>query len=100
MKNIITLFFIALLAGCVAVGTPINKEQFTSFKVGVTTQQDVIAILGKATVTSQSSDGVLMLVYSYYEGGFGKTRIEQATIFFGATGKMTEFKTSETNIGN
>ncbi len=63
-----------LLIASAAAGKPVTADDAAQFKVGVSTESDVEARLGKPMVTTKSSDGTAVLVYYA-----GKTQVKAAT---------------------
>lgn len=77
MKTNMTAFkYIALLAciimcGCVSTksGTDFNSANISKLKVGETTEQEVIELIGQPANRTRNSDGTVILHYMYYPGG-------------------------------
>ena len=63
-----------LLVASAAAGKPVTADDAAQFKVGVATETDVEARLGKPMVSTKSSDGTAVLVYYA-----GKTHVKAAT---------------------
>lgn len=59
------LFFCMFIVGCATVGKPIDQDQLSLIKEGVTTKQEVISLLGKPYMTNLISDGKIILMYQY-----------------------------------
>lgn len=53
------------LIGCASVGKPIDQNKISQIKEGVTTEQEVIAILGNPYMKTLSSDGEIIMLYQY-----------------------------------
>ena len=53
------------LVGCAAAGVKVTEQQAESFKVGLSTYQDVVTALGPPTTTTVGSDGMRTAMYSY-----------------------------------
>lgn len=65
-KNIIVVgIFSLFLSGCATSGTKIDQDKLTQIKKGVTTEQEVIAILGNPHTKTLSSDGKIIMFYQY-----------------------------------
>ncbi|MDD5568465.1 MAG: outer membrane protein assembly factor BamE [Candidatus Omnitrophica bacterium] len=65
MKNLILLAITIVLAGCASVGKSIDQNKMSQIKEGVTTEQEVIAILGKPYMKTLFSDGKITMMYQY-----------------------------------
>lgn len=59
---IICLF---LFSGCATVGTQIDQSNLSQIKEGVTTQKEVIALMGQPYMQTLTSDGKIMMMYQY-----------------------------------
>jgi len=46
MKKLILLVITIALTGCATVGKPIDQNKMSQIKEGITTEQEVVAILG------------------------------------------------------
>jgi len=68
------LLVVTLLAGCASAGTEIDQSATTQIQKGVTTKQQVIALLGAPMGDTLSFDGKEMMFWSY-----SQTRIKGAT---------------------
>jgi len=74
MRNIFTMVLIVLvLTGCASVGKKIEQNKVQQIKEGVTTEQEVIELLGKPFMKTLSSDGKVIMIYQYTKV---KNRIE------------------------
>ena len=64
-----TLFYLCLmgivLAGCATSGTKIEQDQISKIKEGVTTEQEVTALLGSPFSKTLTSDGKTIMMYLY-----------------------------------
>jgi len=65
MKNLILLSTLVLLVGCATVGKPIDQNKISQIKENVTTEQEVIGILGNPYMKTLSSDGKIIMLYQY-----------------------------------
>ncbi len=65
MRRLVLLALYGCLAGCAATGTKVTEQQAQSFRVGVSTYDDVVAALGAPTTTTLASNGTRTAVYSY-----------------------------------
>ncbi|KXU84522.1 hypothetical protein CI15_23415 [Paraburkholderia monticola] len=103
-----------MLAGCLSAGVEVKPEEMSHFKPGVTTLQQVIAVLGPATVESALDDGSTLLVYTYVTSrphpesflpfigslvGGGDTRTSAAVFLFNPRGVLKSANTTTSNIG-
>lgn len=65
MKKYIFFFIFFLISGCSTVGNKIEQEKVSQIKEGVTTEQEVINILGKPYMKTLNSDGKIIMLYQY-----------------------------------
>lgn len=114
---LIKIFGIAIaiaLAGCVAVGTQIKKEQLTGFATGVTTYEEVISRLGQPNTLAIKSNGTRVAIYTYIHSqprpesfipfvgiivGGADSKINTTEFTFDAENKLLEYSLSESNYG-
>lgn len=83
MKKFILGFLCFMLIGCASVGKPIEQNKLSQIKEGVTTKQEVIALLGKPEMVSLTSDAKEIMMYQHFTY---KTR---ASTFIPVVGLMT-----------
>jgi outer membrane protein assembly factor BamE (lipoprotein component of BamABCDE complex) len=67
MKLLLILFAFAL-SGCVSAGRPFDETAVSQFRVGQTTERDVLATLGQPLSSSTTDSGMLVLTYGYTHG--------------------------------
>jgi len=104
-----------LLSGCASTGVQVKQNQLESFKQGETTQQAVIAALGKPTTQMRNSDGTSTLLYTYSEYrtrpqtfipylgmlvGGADSRSSNVSLTFDSAGKLLHYSTSESETGS
>ncbi|WP_328807377.1 hypothetical protein [Paraburkholderia elongata] len=66
MKRIYVLIMLcSALAACISAGVDVKPEQLSSFKQGVTSLDEVVAVLGSPTAQTTLSDGSTVLIYSF-----------------------------------
>jgi outer membrane protein assembly factor BamE (lipoprotein component of BamABCDE complex) len=112
--NYIALIVVAvsLCLGCASTkrGSDFNSENISKLKVGITTEQEVIQLIGQPTNRTRKSDGSVILSYMYSPGqtihafsaitnpdliqNAGKGR-KTLTVILDADGKVKQF--SETS---
>jgi outer membrane protein assembly factor BamE (lipoprotein component of BamABCDE complex) len=63
MKIVGAVLALALLAGCVSVGTQVKDSALEQFQKGVTTEADVVKALGPPQSITTSTEGLRMLTY-------------------------------------
>lgn len=61
------IVLISCLAGCISSGTKVTEEQQAQFKVGVTTEAEVIAKLGPPNNVATRPDGVKVDTYRHVD---------------------------------
>lgn len=66
MKRGLGVFLIALfMCGCATTGTRIETDKVQQIKEGITTEKEVIDILGSPWQKTLGSDGKTLMVYQY-----------------------------------
>ena len=66
MNQIFSVLLISvLLFGCATVGAPIKQNSLTQIKEGITTEKEVLSILGNPQMKTLNSDGKTIMLYSY-----------------------------------
>src|SRR3989338_1582008 len=66
MKRWLGVFLIALfMCGCATTGTRIETDKVQQIKEGITTEKEVIDILGSPWQKTLGSDGKTLMVYQY-----------------------------------
>ena len=99
-----------LFIGCGNItrrGTDYNSENISNLKVGKTTEQEVIHLIGQPFQRTQSADGTVILEYMYKAGqtthmftaitnpGIYRDMhmgIKKLTVILGSDGKVKDFK--------
>ena len=114
--SIITFKYIALVLACVTLsvgcastrsGTDFNSANVSKLKVGETTEQEVIQLIGQPHSRTRSSDGTVTLSYLYKPGqtitpfsGFDPNlnqkgrAIKMLWVMLDANGKVSNFRES------
>lgn len=64
-KPIVLLLVAVLIAGCATSGKAIDQNKVTQIKEGVSTEQDVIQLLGNPYMKTLGSDGKIIMLYQY-----------------------------------
>ncbi len=103
-----------VLVGCAATGVQVKDEQLSSLVPGQTTQEEVIAALGKPTNRIRNSDGSTTILYTYAEArtrastfipivglfaGGVDTNHSTAILRFDKEGKLIDHSMSEGEMG-
>lgn len=65
MKKILVVLICLGLMGCATTGTRIGQDKVKQIKEGVTTQEEVIALMGKPFMQNITSDGKIIMMYQY-----------------------------------
>lgn len=115
MKSAIAAVAVSVaLVGCAASGVQVKDEQLSSLAPGETTQQEVIAALGKPTSRIRNSDGTTTILYTYAEArtrastfipivglfaGGVDTNHSTAILRFDKEGKLIDHSMSEGEMG-
>lgn len=100
------------LSACVSGGTKVTQQDVSQFQKGVTTEQEVVAKLGKPNGSSATSTGTKIDVYSYVHSaanaasyipivglaaGGATGTATTATFTFNNRGVLTDYSTSESS---
>ena len=64
-KTAITFLLALTLSACATQGKKIDDQTISHVKKGYTTEQQVIAMMGKPTSVTMNSDGTKQLIYTY-----------------------------------
>lgn len=110
MKNALFVL-VLLLAGCVSTstGVPIDQSKLVDFKVGITTEEDVVLALGNPLVRTAKSDGSKMLMYYHSQsqargiiglGGISTMDISSTSFLFDSAGKLLSHQSTESKYGS
>jgi len=62
--GVVMLLLIAV-SGCASVGKEIQAEKIGQIKKGITTEQEVLTLLGNPMTKTMSSDGKIIMLYQY-----------------------------------
>lgn len=54
-----------VLIGCATTGTRIEQDKVKQIKEGITTQEEVIELMGKPFMQNLTSDGKIIMMYQY-----------------------------------
>ncbi len=103
-----------ILAGCAASGAKVSEQQLTQMKVGQTTWNDMVSVLGQPTSATFNSAGTRTAIYTYtqvttrpetfipYVGAFvggADTKADSVMLTFGQDGKLQNYQGSTTAMG-
>lgn len=110
LKYIALLACVALISGCMSTkrGTDFNSTNISKLKVGETTENEVIELIGQPVNRTRNSDGTVYLNYMYspgqtvtlldaYNPSFNAskgTEIKSLSIILDANGKVKSFTES------
>jgi len=64
-KLLLFLFLVLFMCGCATTGTRIEQDKLRQIKEGITTQEEVIALMGKPFMQNLTSDGKIIMMYQY-----------------------------------
>lgn len=106
----------AMVAGCTTTsGVRVQQSQLAGFQKGVTTDTEVISALGAPAMSSVTSDGNRVLVYSFAEykirgstfipvvglfSGGSDLHANSAVFTFGSDRKLISYTASESNFSS
>jgi len=65
MKRIILVVLALGLLGCATSGKPIQQDKVVQIKEGVTTKEEVIALMGKPAIHTLNGDGKEIMMYTH-----------------------------------
>ena len=103
---------VALLAGCMNVGTDVKPSQLSALKPGVTTLAQAEAQLGKPNTVTHNADGTITIQYSYIHAtpsassfipfvgplvGHADSTVRGTTLDFDAHGVLSKVSTTQTH---
>jgi hypothetical protein len=100
MKLIAVAILSLAMSSCVNSGAIVSDNQIKNIKVGVSTEKDVIATLGKPNSISRNSNGKRFIRYEGVSGSivpFSKTKISATTFEIGRNGKVTHISKDDSD---
>jgi outer membrane protein assembly factor BamE (lipoprotein component of BamABCDE complex) len=106
MKAAILACVLAIAAvGCTTTsGVQVQQSQLSSFQKGVTTDEDVIRALGAPTMSSSTSEGERVLVYSFAQykafAASGDMKANSVVLNFDKSRKLVSYSTSDVNLNS
>jgi outer membrane protein assembly factor BamE (lipoprotein component of BamABCDE complex) len=65
MKKLLAVLLCFGLVGCATTGTKIEQDKVKQIKEGITTQEEVIALMGKPFMQNLTSDKKVIMMYQY-----------------------------------
>jgi len=65
VKKFLAVLICLVLIGCATTGTRIELEKVKQIKEGITTQEEVIELMGKPFMQNLTSDGKIIMLYQY-----------------------------------
>ena len=96
MKKLFMVLML-LLSGCATSGQPFDMSLTDRIKIGQTTQEEVIALLGQPISTSKTSDGRTFLSYSYSQAAWGSADVQIFSVVIGADGRVEKTYSNSTS---
>ena len=89
MKNSFLLVcLLTILAGCATTGHPFNMNATEQIKVGASTKEDVVALLGDPSSVSTKGDGHVVMNYNYVHVETGSRKSQSFTVTIAPDGKV------------
>lgn len=91
--------------GCTTTsGVQVQQAQLSSFQKGVTTDEDVIKALGAPTMSSATSEGERVLIYSFAQykafAASGGMKANSVVLNFDKNRRLVSYSTSDVNINS
>jgi len=91
--------------GCTTTsGVQVQQSQLAGFQKGVTTDEDVIRALGAPTMSSATSEGERVLVYSFAQykafTASGDMKANSVVLSFDKNRKLVSYSTSDVNLNS
>ena len=114
MRKAIAVLAVIILAGCASSGVHVSESQVSDFSKGVTTYDEVVAVLGSPTTRTRDASGNVTAEYVYteyqtrpetfipYAGmlvGGTDTRMSNANFVFSPDGILQDYNFSESAFG-
>jgi len=65
MRALIVLIFLIHQIGCATVGQKIDQDKVTEIQEGITTEKEVVELLGSPFSKTMTSDGKIIMMYLY-----------------------------------
>ena len=117
MRPIIIFFCVLILSGCATAGKKVDRAKLDKIKEGVTTEQEVIGLLGNPSMKTLDSGGKTIMLYNYakiknkavnfvpivnlFAGGLDMKQ-QMLTVLIGTDGKVEKytFNDSDSDINS
>jgi len=91
MKTILPILFAALLCGCASYGHKLDPTQIQKIKKGVSTQAEVVALVGSPDQTLSTGDGKTIFEYIYAHSSVnGATYVPVVGLFAGGAATQSQ----------
>ena len=106
MRTAILACVLAIAAtGCTTTsGVQVQQSQLSSFQKGVTTDEDVVRALGAPTMSSVTSEGERVLIYSFAQykafAASGDTKANSVVLNFDKSRKLVSYSASDMNFNS
>lgn len=101
MKNpFLSIYLLAILAGCATAGHQFNMNATDQIKVGTSTKDDVVALLGNPSSVSTNGDGHVVLNYNYVHDVTGSPKSQSFTVTIAPDGKVVNTYKHSANQGD
>lgn len=89
MRNPISFIcLLAMLAGCATTGRQFDMKAVDQIKTGVSTKDDVMALLGQPSSMSTNGDGRTVLNYNYVQDVMGAPKSRSFTVTIAPDGTV------------
>ena len=96
IRTLLISVLVVLVVACTSTyGKPITEEQIASLEKGVTTEQELIATMGKPIASSVNSDGTKIYSWAYASVGLGVYQNKSLSATFSADGLLQSFTVSD-----
>jgi hypothetical protein len=98
MKNtLLLIYLLAILAGCATAGRQFDMNAADKIKIGLSTSDDVVALLGQPTSAYKNGNGIVIMNYDFVRTAFGSHEPQSFTVAVAPDGKVRETYKHPTN---
>lgn len=98
LKIVLSIITVTLIGCATSSGIDITEEQLAKLKVGLTTEQDVVKLLGPPLMRT-TTNGLTISSYSKVNNNFGSGTSKLVMFHFGADAKLTNTTVSTSSFG-
>ena len=89
-KSLLKFCLLATLAGCATTGRQFDMNAADRIKIGVSTNDDVVALLGKPSSAFKNGNGIVIMNYDFVRAASGALEPQSFTFAIAPDGKVRD----------